>query len=106
MKLQISNWVWRPPWRISWVTVILTSQHLAERGHGSLSAGDFERGQTAMTSFVEIELGNTSAGTSETRRANLRVPSAFEPYERLGARRSTDGVAAFLKQIGAPNAVA
>jgi hypothetical protein len=86
--------------------VSLTSQHLVEEGQATLSAGDFERGQTALTSVVEIELGDAPASTGGTPRAIDECRRALEQYKRVGAPRGTDGAAALLRQLGAPNAAA
>ena len=83
-----------------------TSQHLVEEGQATLSAGDLERGQTALASVVEIELGDAPAGTGETPRAIDECRRALEQYKRVGAPRGTDGAAALLRRLGAPNASA
>lgn len=86
--------------------VSLTSQHLVEQGQATPSAGDFERGQTALTSVVEIELGDAPAGTGETPRAIDECRRALEQSKRVGVPRGSDGAAALLRRLGAPNAAA
>ena len=84
----------------------LTSQHLVEEGQATLSAGDFERGQTALTSVVEIELGDAPAGTGEAPRAIDECRRALEQSKRVGVPRGSDGAAVLLRRFGAPNAAA
>jgi hypothetical protein len=86
--------------------VSLTPQHLVEEGQATLLAGDFERGQMALTSVVEIELGDAPAGTGEAPRAIDECRRDLGQDKRVGAPRGSDGAAALLRRFGAPNAAA